>query len=831
MRIVIDLQGAQSDSRFRGIGRYSLSLARAIAKNAGEHEIWIALNAQLPESIADIRAAFSGLIPDHRIRIFEVPTSATPSPWMARSSEVIREFFLSTLQPDVVLVTSLFEGYRSSAVTSIGSIPTQYKTATVLYDLIPLMNKDVYLATTEQQDIYCRKIESLKNADALLAISDSSRQEAVQYLDISPEKITNISAAIGDQFYSRKLTPQAREEILRRLGIKGDFILYAPGGFDPRKNFERLLQAYGTLPSELKAQHSLVIASKLHPQQRLELLNLAKRHGVRTTELVLTGYVEDEDLVALYSLAKLFVFPSTHEGFGLPVLEAMACGAPVIGSNCSSVPEVIGFPEALFDPLSIPAIAAKIKQALQDEGFRAQLIANAVERAKAFSWDESARKALAALQALDIQQETQDQDFSTEALYQQLLVLSDDVPTDRELHRAAQSIVYNFSVLDEKQLFLDVSCIVHSDAKSGIQRVVRSLLHEFIKVPPKGFSVRPIYHANGRFYYANKFNALIDPTRTETTDTPIDYRQDDLYLSLDLNMHLAEELNPLLVKMKNMGVQINHVVYDLLLVHRPDWWPAPNPELFVNWLNKITQVASRLICISGAVSDELQAWIDEHPPKRVEAGPLIESFHLGADINNSMPSAGLPDGATELLLRFAAHPSFLMVSTIEPRKGHAQTLEAFERLWSEGLDINLVIVGKRGWLMNDFITKMEKHPERNRRLYWLEGVSDEYLEKIYSSSACLIAASEGEGFGLPLIEAAQHHLPMIVRDLAVFREVAGDHAFYFNGLSAEALGQAINAWLRLFDAGEHPTSMAMPWLTWEESAQQLKSVLFPEDSI
>lgn len=826
MRIVIDLQGAQSDSRFRGIGRYSLSLARAIAKNAGEHEVWIALNAQMPESIADVRAAFSGLIPDNQIRIFEVPTNETPSPWVARCSEIIRESFLATLQPDVVLLTSLFEGYRSTAVTSIGAIPAQYKTATVLYDLIPLTNKEVYLPTAEQQDIYYRKIESLKNADVLLAISNSSRQEAVQHLEINPEKITNISAAIGDQFYSRKLAPHDRQEILTRLGIKNEYILYAPGGFDPRKNFERLLEAYGTLPSDIKAQYQLVIASKLHPQHRLELLILAKRSGVRTTELVLTGYVEDEDLVALYSLAKLFVFPSTHEGFGLPVLEAMACGTPVIGSDCSSVPEVIGLADALFDPLSVPAIAAKMKQALEDEAFRVQLIENAVERAKSFSWDESARKALVALEAMDVQPPTLDQGISIQSLYQQLLALPGPLPTDRELHRTAQSIVYNFSAQDEKQLFLDVSCIVHSDAKSGIQRVVRSLLHEFITVPPKGFSVRPIYYANDRFYYANKFNSLIDPTWTEATDTPIDYRQDDIYLSLDLNMHLTEELNPLLVKMKAMGVHINHVVYDLLLVQRPDWWPAPNPEMFVNWLNKITQVASRLICISGAVASELQEWIDQHPPKRVEAGPLIESFHLGADINNSMPSAGLPDGATELLLRFAAQPSFLMVSTIEPRKGHAQTLEAFEALWSEGLDINLVIVGKRGWLMNDFITKMEKHPERNRRLFWLEGVSDEYLEKVYSSSACLIAASEGEGFGLPLIEAAQHHLPMIIRDLPVFREVAGEHAFYFHGLSADELGQAIKAWLALFDAGEHPTSMAMPWLTWEESAQQLKTVLF-----
>ena len=155
----------------------------------------------------------------------------------------------------------------------------------------------------------------------------------------------------------------------------------------------------------------------------------------------------------------------------------------------------------------------------------------------------------------------------------------------------------------------------------------------------------------------------------------------------------------------------------------------------------------------------------------------------------------------------------------------AQTLAAFEALWDEGHEINLVIVGKRGWLVDKLVARLETHPAKGRTLFWLEGISDEYLEKIYSAATCLIAASEGEGFGLPLIEAAQHHLPMIVRDLPVFREIAGEHAFYFQGMSAKELGQSIQAWLELFERGEHPTSMTMPWLTWEESAAQLKRVM------
>ena len=117
------------------------------------------------------------------------------------------------------------------------------------------------------------------------------------------------------------------------------------------------------------------------------------------------------------------------------------------------------------------------------------------------------------------------------------------------------------------------------------------------------------------------------------------------------------------------------------------------------------------------------------------------------------------------------------------------------------------------------------HKELGQRLFWLEGISDEYLEKIYDACTCLIMASEGEGFGLPLIEAAQHKLPIIARDIPVFSEVAGKHAFYFSGLQPEALAKAIKEWFELYKEGRHPKSDNMPWLTWKESTKNLVDIL------
>ena len=142
----------------------------------------------------------------------------------------------------------------------------------------------------------------------------------------------------------------------------------------------------------------------------------------------------------------------------------------------------------------------------------------------------------------------------------------------------------------------------------------------------------------------------------------------------------------------------------------------------------------------------------------------------------------------------------------------------------------MVIVGKAGWQMEDLLAKIQSHAEIDRQLFWLKGIDDDYLTHIYAASTCLISASEGEGFGLPLIEAAQHKLPIIARDIPVFREVACEHAYYFKGKDPETLAEAIKSWLALYETGRHPSTDQMSWLTWKESAAQLKQVVMSMSS-
>lgn len=1236
MRIVIDLQGAQADNRNRGIGRYSLSLALAIVRNRGEHEVILALNGLFPETIQPIRATFNGLLSQANIRVWQVPApvnSITPeNDWRRRSAELVREAFLASLKPDIVLVSSLFEGLVDDSVTSIGTLSQTVPTAVILYDLIPLINRQPYLENAQVEAWYENKLDHLRRANRLLAISESSRQEGIRYLGFPTEAVVNISTAADPQFLPRAISTVQEAETRSRYGLRSAFVMYT-GGIDHRKNIEGLIRSYAKLPNSLRAEHQLAVVCAISPPDRARIEALAKEHGLKSDEVVLTGYVSEEDLVVLYNLCKVFVFPSWHEGFGLPALEAMCCGRAVIGANTSSQPEVIGREDALFDPRSDAAIADKLTQVLSDDAFRTELERHGLEQAGRFSWDASAQRAIAALETwyaehikpsvaslaparrprlayvsplppersgisdysaellpelarhydvevivaqesvsdvwirANCQTRTVDwfnanadsydrvlYHFGNSAFHQHMFDLLEKVPgvvvlhdfylsgivehmdvhglvhggwaeelyrshgyhavrqryhavdtaeivwkypanlsvlqnaegvivhsessrrlaqqwygtkagsncahipllrkpvfedrrsrdtarkalglteadfvvcsfgllgptklnhrlldawlnstlaanarcvlvfvgenhggvygqqllakihgseqggriritgwadadvfrqylaaadvgvqlraesrgetsaavldcmnhglptivnangsmadlpgegvwklpddfEDRQLTQAletlwqdgskrrqlglqAQKIIHAYHAprncavqyfaaiegfhrsaatgipalmqklvqlepapnqaapwvnlaqaidasiepaLSKRQLFVDISELVQRDAKSGIQRVVRSILQEWLTNPPADYRIEPIYAtaAQQGYRYARQFTLeFLGCPNDVLSDEPVSCRAGDIFIGLDLQPEIITAQQDFYQAMRRSGVSVQFVVYDLLIMQLAHCFPIGAAASFEKWLAVVAE-SDGAICISQSVADELSTYLSENTSRR--GHPFtVGWFHLGADIERSAPTTGLLENANKVFASLKANPSFLMVGTVEPRKGHAQTLFAFEQLWTEGVDANLVIVGKQGWMIEALSEKIRNHPEQGKRLFWLEGISDEYLEQVYAASTCLIAASEGEGFGLPLIEAAQHKLPIIARDIAVFREVAREHAYYFSGVAAQDLRVAVSEWLGLYQAGLHPTSGNMPWLTWKESAEQLQGII------
>jgi glycosyltransferase involved in cell wall biosynthesis len=280
-------------------------------------------------------------------------------------------------------------------------------------------------------------------------------------------------------------------------------------------------------------------------------------------------------------------------------------------------------------------------------------------------------------------------------------------------------------------------------------------------------------------------------------------------------------------------VIIKTFIYDLLPILMPAYFIEPLCALHQAWL-EVTAQLSGVICISNAVAQDYQAWLNAQP-QAAPADFTIDAIELGADLENSVPTQGLPADAATQLEHIKAKPSFLMVATLEPRKAHLQTIQAFTQLWQQGHDLNLIIVGQEGWptlppgmrrTIPQLIQTLRTHPEQGNRLIWLPHVSDQYLAQLYQAATCLLSPSYGEGFGLPLIEAAQQGLPIIARDLAVTKEIVGQHAYYFDNTPApETLAHAITDWLSLYQTNRHPKSTNITWHTWQQSAQQLIELL------
>lgn len=402
MRILLDLQSCQAPgSRNRGIGRYSMSLAKAMVQSAPEHEFWLLLNRAYPEAMASVTEAFSALIPADRVVAFTPPVGvqelASDTTWRTRAGELIRDAVIKKIKPDVVHVTSLFEGLTDDCVVSVGGSDSDFITAVTLYDLIPLLYPARYLSDARVKSYYMRKIDALSRADLLLGISACSTEEARAAIPgISREKLTNISSAIDEHFGDLAEGVHGTTNEARKFGITKRFVMYT-GGIDWRKNIEGLIKAYSLLPADIKASHQLVLVCHIDPVAEKSLRALCRSVELSPQDVIFTGFVSDEDLIRLYKTCDLFVFPSLHEGFGLPVLEAMKCGAAVIGSNNSSIPEVIGNEDALFDPSKATDIARLMEKTLTDELFRNALKRYAINQAAKFSWKATANRAMAAM--------------------------------------------------------------------------------------------------------------------------------------------------------------------------------------------------------------------------------------------------------------------------------------------------------------------------------------------------------------------------------------------------------------------------------------------------
>ena len=246
------------------------------------------------------------------------------------------------------------------------------KLAVTLYDLIPLIYADHYLVNRSLREGYLTRLELVRQADLVLAISDSTARDAANLLDISPARIAVVGTGVDDRFSP----PESRSGALAQAqttipGLRSRFAMYT-AGFEFRKNINRLLEAYAQLDAALRADHQLVVVCRLSPDHRAQLESECTRLNI-SDDVLLTGHVSDATLITLYRSTYLFLFPSLYEGFGLPIAEAMACGAPTIAGNNSSLIELVTNDDGRFDSSSPTDIAQAISRALTNPDLRNRL--------------------------------------------------------------------------------------------------------------------------------------------------------------------------------------------------------------------------------------------------------------------------------------------------------------------------------------------------------------------------------------------------------------------------------------------------------------------------
>ncbi|MEK6420553.1 MAG: glycosyltransferase family 1 protein [Burkholderia gladioli] len=337
---------------------------------------------------------------------------------------------------------------------------------------------------------------------------------------------------------------------------------------------------------------------------------------------------------------------------------------------------------------------------------------------------------------------------------------------------------------------------------------------------PDDFVIRPIRATRKHPYvYADDYLATMTSSPLIGNEALVVAEAGDLFIGLDLTSRIAPYRQRDFLRWHALGVRFAFVIYDMLPYLHPEWFTARSVQSFKRWLTVLAIHSDAVFCISQTVASEAGRFSQL-------AGIERFWFHLGVDVpTTTQQSALMEPTAVRGSAYEETNQQILMIGTIEPRKGHQLVLDAFELLWRAGSQASLVIVGRPGWAVEALTTRLVTHPEFGKRLQWRRDADDATVEKLYATSHGLILASEGEGFGLPIIEAARYRLPLFLRDLPVFREIAHTHATYFSTTDAAALASKIAMWLDAIAASSAPDSGAIAPLSWHDSALQLRELI------
>jgi len=373
MTLYIDVSAAVH--QHAGLARYAASLARSlIGYHGDEYKFGLFYNGAKPEKpLAELTD-----VPRRTVRVGYKPWRMAV--WLGQRLG----WGMNRLVPDAQLFHA-----TEHLLPPMRGIPTVLTVHDLIYHLFPSYHRRLnYWYLNSTMPLY------VKRADAIIAVSESTKRDLMRFYSVPQEKITVIYEAASARF--RPVPAEGVLEARARYRLPERYLL-AVGTIEPRKNLERLVDALRLLRQQ-DPELCLVIVGSTGWLYQSFFENLEKLEDPRS--VLLAGYVPDDDLPALITGSAAYVLASFYEGFGLPILEAMACGAPVVTSSTSSMPELGGDAAAYFDPYDTQSMVAAIERVLRDEDLRTQMQETGFVQAARFSWQRAACETLAVYQRL-----------------------------------------------------------------------------------------------------------------------------------------------------------------------------------------------------------------------------------------------------------------------------------------------------------------------------------------------------------------------------------------------------------------------------------------------
>jgi glycosyltransferase involved in cell wall biosynthesis len=649
-----------------------------------------------------------------------------------------------------------------------------------------------------------------ENADAVIVHSNHARTLAERYYGRSPSApvicipMPQSAHVVGDA--TRKASRVA-------IGVDDDVPLLASFGFmaDMKMNLE-IIDAFEQVLAQLPAARLVFVGAEdggdYGRECRARIARLQNPDAI-----TITGFA-DASLYRRYLEAADVAVQLRRSSRGetsKSVLDCMAHGVPCVVNDYAAFAEL---PDSVVSKVRADAGSDEIGDCLVPLLASAELRRELGAAGRRYIKENHAPSSAARLYASTVRDSAwRRRDAGADLLSSSLAgAISGDVAGPEAL-AAVRAALEHAAAGRGPKLYLDVSDVRQQDHRTGIHRVVRNLVRELLHLDGPALRCVPFFlDESARPQVAVDFaeeslGFTIDPEIRAFTPGP-----NDVLLLLDSTWTEPTRFQPMIDAVRNAGGRSVAVVYDTIPLDYPEHCVDYMPSVLRNWLQFVVAQCDGVVCISKAVADDVVRWIaSEQWPTR----PALRIGHipLGCDLREPGSGADASPGVRRAVDEGAEAGVLLMVGTLEPRKRHAFVLDTMEALWKKGEQRTLVVIGKLGWNVQHLADRIRSHAELGRRLFWFDDATDADLAYAYRHAERLVQASDAEGFGLPLIEAAAYGTPVVASDIPVFREVAIDGTVFFEPGSREALAGAL--------LQPAPPTRGASATTWRESACEL----------